>query len=67
MIFLANTKSEQQSAETVAARPGWSVLDAVKNNQIVGLDDDIASRWGPRVVELVGVIAEAITNFPAGE
>ena len=67
MIFLADTKFEKQSAETVAARPGWGVLDAVKNNQIIGLDDDIASRWGPRVVELVGVIADAISNFSAGE
>jgi iron complex transport system substrate-binding protein len=33
----------------------------VQNDNIVELDDDIASRWGPRVVELVEQFAVAIT------
>jgi iron complex transport system substrate-binding protein len=33
----------------------------VQNDNIVELDDDIASRWGPRVVELVEQFAAAIT------
>lgn len=57
VIFLADTKCCQQSAETVAARPGWSGMAAVKNNMVVELDDDIASRWGPRVVELIEQMA----------
>ena len=32
---------------------------------IVALDDDIASRWGPRLVDLVRVVAEAITSLLA--
>jgi iron complex transport system substrate-binding protein len=32
----------------------------VKNNQVVELDDDVASRWGPRVVDLVEQFAAAI-------
>ena len=63
MIFLADTKFEKQTPETVAARPGWDVIDAVKNGQVIGLDDDIASRWGPRVVDLVNVIADALANY----
>lgn len=61
MIFLADTKFEKQSPETVAARPGWDVIDAVKNGQVIGLDDDIASRWGPRLVDLVRTVADAVT------
>jgi len=67
MIFLADTKFEKQSAETVAARPGWDVIDAVKNGQVIGLDDDIASRWGPRVVDLVTIIADSLSNFSAAQ
>lgn len=63
MIFLADTKCCEQTAATVAARAGWEVIDAVANDNVVELDDDIASRWGPRVVDLVKVVAEAVTKF----
>jgi iron complex transport system substrate-binding protein len=61
VIFLADTKCCGQSAETVSARPGWGSIAAVQNGNIVELDDDIASRWGPRVVELVEQFAAAIS------
>jgi iron complex transport system substrate-binding protein len=65
MIFLADTKCCQQSADTVKARAGWAGVTAVKTNQIVQLDDDIASRWGPRVVDLVRQITDAVAKVPA--
>lgn len=61
IIFLADTKCCATSAAEVAKRPGWAGIDAVKNNQVVELDDDVASRWGPRVVDLVEQFAAAIT------
>ena len=60
LIFLADTKCCGASAETVAARPGWDVLSAVINGHVFGLDDDIASRWGPRLVDFVAAIADAL-------
>jgi iron complex transport system substrate-binding protein len=65
MIFLADTKCCQQSLDTVKARPGWANVTAVKAGTVVALDDDIASRWGPRVVDLVRVIAGAVAKAPA--
>ena len=62
LIFLADTKCCKQSAATLAARPGWSDIDAVKKNKVIALDDDVASRWGPRVVDLARTIA---TSFGA--
>jgi iron complex transport system substrate-binding protein len=59
-IFLADT-AYGESAATVAARPGWESLDAVVNGRVVELDSDIASRWGPRVVDLVQAVADALT------
>ena len=53
LILLADTKCCGVASETVAERPGWSTLTAVMRDSIVELDDDIASRWGPRFVELV--------------
>lgn len=45
-----------ESAETVAARPGWSAINAVKNNRICGLDPDIVSREGPRIVDALNLL-----------
>ena len=61
-IFLADTKCCGQSAETVAGRDGWAGLTAVVGERVVELDDDIASRWGPRTVELVEVVAAALAR-----
>ncbi|KAB1930763.1 ABC transporter substrate-binding protein [Micromonospora sp. ALFpr18c] len=64
-VFLADSKCCQQNADTVKARSGWAGLTAVKNSQVVALDDDIASRWGPRVVDLLRVIIDAVAKVPA--
>ncbi len=63
MIFLADTKCCDQDASTVAARPGWDVLGAVASENIIELDDDVASRWGPRVVDFVEAIAHAVEGY----
>ena len=63
MIFLADTKCCKQTAETVASRAGWDAVDAVANGNVVELDDDIASRWGPRVVDLVKTVAAAVAKY----
>ena len=62
LIFLADTKCCEASAETVSARPGWDALSAVAAGNIVELDDDIASRWGPRLVDYVAAIAKALES-----
>ena len=59
LVFLADTKCCQQSADTVKTRAGWARITAVSKGQVVALDDDIASRWGPRVVDLAKIIADA--------
>ncbi len=59
LIFLADTKCCGESVETLAARPGWGQLTAVQEGNVIELDDDIASRWGPRVVEFLRVVVEA--------
>jgi iron complex transport system substrate-binding protein len=61
-VLLADTECCGQSAETVAARPGWSEITAVRDGQVVPLDDDIASRWGPRVVDLLRTIVRATSG-----
>lgn len=62
LIFLADTKCCGETAESVSARAGWDVIAAVKNGNVVPLDDDIASRWGPRVVEFVQAVSAALVK-----
>jgi len=63
LILLADTKCCGASAETVAERPGWDTLTAVMSASIVELDDDVASRWGPRIGELVVEVVEAMLEL----
>lgn len=62
LIFLADTKCCEQSAGTVVERPGWDQISAVQQGNIIELDDDIASRWGPRVVDFLRVVADAVAD-----
>ena len=57
IIVLADTKCCGQSAATVAARPGWSSISAVQHHRVVQANDDVASRWGPRIVQFARSVA----------
>jgi iron complex transport system substrate-binding protein len=62
LIFLADNQASDggQTPALVERRAGWSVIPAVKNGEVIGLNDDIASRWGPRLPQLVAEIAQAV-------
>ena len=64
-IILADTLCCRQSAASVAKRSGWSGLTAVKDGHIIALNDDIASRWGPRITNLLRTV-EAATAKGSG-
>ncbi|GGS63971.1 ABC transporter substrate-binding protein [Planobispora rosea] len=66
LIFLGDTKCCGQNKDTLAKRPGWSGLSAIKNDRVVELDDDIASRWGPRVADLAQQVGAAVQQAAAG-
>ena len=57
IVVLADSVCCAQKASTVAARPGWSGIAAVKNNRVVAVDDSVASRWGPRLIDFARAIA----------
>ena len=60
LIFLADTKCCGESLETVSARPGWDAITAVQDGAVIDMDDDIASIWGPRIVEYLRTAADAV-------
>jgi iron complex transport system substrate-binding protein len=62
LIVLADTRCCGQSAAEVAKRPGWGGLTAVRTRAVVTVDDSVASRWGPRIVNFVSAIAKALSR-----
>lgn len=60
LIFLADTKCCDENAAKVSARDGWDSIAAVQNGNIIEMDDDIASRWGPRIIDYIEAVAAAI-------
>ncbi len=65
LIFLSDNEPIDGgvTAAEVAHRTGWGSIRAVKNHAIYGLNDDAASRWGPRVTVLMREIASAVTSY----
>lgn len=65
LILLACTKYCGETADSAAARPGWDAMTAVQSGRILEMDDDIASRWGPRIVDYFAAVAAAVTDLLA--
>ena len=60
LIVLADTKCCDQSAATVAQRPAFDAVPAVVDGRVVEADDDVASRWGPRIADFAETVAEVL-------
>ena len=60
VIVLADTRCCGATAASVAKRPGWSGIAAVRTGSVVGVDDSVASRWGPRIVDFVRAIGKVL-------
>lgn len=65
LIFLADTVCCGVTAESVGARPGWENLSAVRNGLVFEMNDDLASRWGPRIVDYLWAISDALESAVA--
>jgi iron complex transport system substrate-binding protein len=63
VIVLADGVCCGQRPATVAARPGWDRISAVRTGSIVRIDDSIASRWGPRLVNFFRGMSAALARL----
>jgi iron complex transport system substrate-binding protein len=62
LIVLADTVCCDQSAETLAQRPAFDTVPAVQAGRVLEANDDIASRWGPRVAEFAEQLAGVLQD-----
>lgn len=63
LIVLADSVCCGQTPATVAARPGWDRIAAVRTGSIVRIHDSIASRWGPRIVDFFRALSAALARL----
>ena len=63
IIVLADTVCCGQKASTVAARPGWDRISAIRTGSVVRIHDSIASRWGPRLVNFFRAMSSALARL----
>ena len=65
LIVLADTVCCGQTVAKVDERAGWGTVAAVGGGGVLAVNDDIASRWGPRIVDFVRVVAAEIKRIAA--
>jgi len=65
VVVLADTTCCGESAETFAARPGFAALPAVVEGRVVEVEDALASRWGPRLVDFAEQLSAALGGMPS--
>ena len=49
---------DNKYVENVKSRPGWNYIKAVKKNNFLLTNNDIASRWGPRILNFASILVE---------
>lgn len=59
-VIFVTSGDFSDTPETIAARPGWAGITAVANEDVVVVDSDTSSRWGPRLVDFVETVATAL-------
>jgi iron complex transport system substrate-binding protein len=59
-IIILGDSAYGETPEKLAARAGWSEIDAVTNNRVLPFDDNLVSRPGPRLVDGLEALALAI-------
>ena len=62
LIVLADTICCDQSADAVAQRPAFDTVPAVHEGRVLEGNDDIASRWGPRIADFAESVAETLNG-----
>ncbi|MCY9787816.1 ABC transporter substrate-binding protein [Nocardiopsis sp. EMB25] len=60
LIFLSYAGEDAVGA--VTERPAFDTVTAVRNDAVIQLDADVASRWGPRVVDFAEAVGAAVTE-----
>jgi iron complex transport system substrate-binding protein len=59
-VIILGDEGLGETVESVAARPGWDSIPAVQTGSIHGIDPDLISRPGPRIVDALEELARLL-------
>lgn len=59
-VYLTANDLPEKTVESIKERPGYSEIDAIKNDRVYLIDGNVISRPGPRIIEALEMIVEAI-------
>lgn len=62
-VYLASADTSEKTVESVKIRPGFENISAIENDRIYifeGIEADIVSRPGPRIIEALELVAKSI-------
>lgn len=60
VIIETYSYADPNAIEKIRNRQGWANVQAVKNNRVIGLENNIISRQGPRIIDGLELTAKAI-------
>jgi len=60
IMFSYHGTTEGESVETIMQRPGWESINAVKNNKVFYVDENLVQRATPRLVDGLELIVKII-------
>lgn len=59
-VIILGDEGLGETVESVAARPGWDAIAAVQTGRIHGIEPDLISRPGPRIVDALEDLAKVL-------
>lgn len=62
-VFLAAKDMPEKTIESIKIRPGFDAISAIQNDKVYlfeGIEADLVSRPGPRIIDALEVVAKAI-------
>jgi len=63
LIVLADTICCKQDRAALAGRTGFARINAVRNGDVLAVPDDVASHWGPRIVDFLALVAKRVDEI----
>ncbi len=59
-VYITANDLPEKTADSIKVRPGYSEIDAIKNDRVYLLDGNIMSRPGPRIIDALELMIGAI-------
>ena len=60
IVYTVGSNYDGTTPDTIASRPGWTNISAVVSGKVYSLDDNLISRYGPRIVDALEQLAAIV-------